>query len=290
MLTAAPTANSGAEFERCGADDQFHDYVLTRYEPRAPALGKLRSVNLLYASFRLAGIEARGRALVEHVRRELGSFRTVFGVKFFPGAAEPIRWEFYFYDLERVHADLSMPRLVELFSPFVAIDAHEPWTLPWLMLSVSLGAGDLSERGSVPMDVYVDMRSYKARGRRWELENLYTFHEPRREIDAIVHRMRSLVHFDAVNGKLSDVLHPDLLACQRFCVANKRSADAVYAARISTDAAARFLARHRWPAELLSFVTERGPELDHLFWDVGFDFTGTGGELRLTKSSIYGTF
>jgi hypothetical protein len=110
------------------------------------------------------------------------------------------------------------------------------------------------------------------------------------EIDAILHRAKSLVHFDATRWNLARILHPDLITCHRFCVANKRRADAVYAARISTGAAERFLRRHGWPAALPAFFARHRGELEHLSWDVGLDFTGMDGALCFTKASLYGAF
>ena len=61
--------------ERCDSEDRFHDYVLAEYPPRASAVGKLRSMNVLVESFALAGIENEGLALVNHIRESFGRFR-----------------------------------------------------------------------------------------------------------------------------------------------------------------------------------------------------------------------
>ncbi len=275
----------GVAVEREAAGEPHLDYVLEPYEPRAPAAGKLRSVSVLYASFALAGKESEGRAVVERLRRELGPGRTVWGVKLRPDRS--LGWELYFYDRERRHADLSLPTLARALAPEVRLHAREPFPLGWHMVSVELGAlaGE-----QMPADVYVDMRSYTLRGDAMELANAYTFHDPRSEIEHFVRRARSSVHFDFRADSLARLLSPGMFRCHRLCFANKRRADAVYAARVGTPELEAFLARHRWPAELTAWVAERRSELDHLCWDVGLDFAREAGALAVGKTGFYGYF
>jgi hypothetical protein len=275
--------------ERCGASDRFHDYILEAYEPLSPAEGKLRSVNVLYESFALAGLEGPGRAVVDRVRTELGPFRTVWGIKL--RESGELGWELYFYDFERVHADLSISRMREILAPSITMDAREPWPMPWHMFSVEISREHLLDPSRpAAIDVYLDMRSYKVRGAAWELENVYTFHDPRTEIDVILHRLGSSVHFDRRRHNLATLVPLSLLRCHRLCVANKRSADAIYASRIPTRALLDFMARTSWPRELRGFVERYESELDLLLWDVGLDFSGQGGTLWVRKSSLYGSF
>jgi hypothetical protein len=281
---------AAAELERCGPDDLFHDYILEPYEPLAPHEGKLRSLNLLVESFAMAGLEREGLDVISTVRRGVGAFRTIFGVKLHLEPTPRLGWELYFYDFARVHADLGLARVTELLREHVDVQVTEPWTLPWHMFSVELSPEQLRGERPSSVDVYLDMRSYKARGTSWELENLYTFHDPREEVDHLLHRARSLVHFDHLRWNLARILPPDFLAARRVCVANKRRADAVYASRVPTAALARFLDRHEFPGPLRAFVARHASELDHLLWDLGVDFEGTEGALRFVKAGFYGSF
>ena len=275
--------------ERCEAGGLFHDYVLGGYAPLAPHEGKLRSVSLLVESFALLGVEAEGLALVRRVRESLGPFRTVWGIKHAPDRGI-VGWELYFYDFQRARADLAVARVREALSPVLAIDADEPHPLPWHMWSVEVGPSHLRGEAAAGIDVYVDMRSYKVRGREHTFENVYTFHDPRAEVDAVLHRLRSSVHFDERRDNLGALMPPHLFRCGRLCVANKRSADALYFSRIGGRAARAFAAAQNYPGEIVRFFDTNAAELDHLLWDVGVDFRGDDGPLRVTKTSLYGSF
>jgi hypothetical protein len=278
--------------ERCLADDRFHDYILGEYLPSGVFENHLRSVNLLFESFALAGVEEKGRALVAHLREQLGAFRTVWGIKFAPSKPTILGWELYFYDFERIHPDLNLPHLIEIFAPFLAIEATEPFPLPWHMVSVSFGIQELQKaHAPLPLNVYVDARSYELIGKRLELRNLYTFHHPRTEIDQVIHRLKCSLHLQAQDREsLVQLLPPELLRCDRVCVANKRWADALYFSQISTTAVRRFLQTHRWPEHFLRYFDHYSREMQHLRWDVGRDFRWTPDGLVTEKTGFYGSF
>jgi hypothetical protein len=276
--------------EVCGPEDRFHDYVLEPYQPRGPAAGKLRSVNVLYESFALAGVEEAGRRVVDLVRGGLGPFRTVWGIKRCGPGHQDLAWELYFYDFQRAHADLSLQRIRELLSPAVQLDAEEPRALPWHMFSVDLGVEQLEGRKPADVHVYIDMRCYALRGRSLVFENIYTFHDPRLEIDEILHRLRSSVHFDERRDNLGLLMTPSLFRCGRMCVANKREADAVYFSRVPVPALREVLLRQNWPSPLRAFVDANEQQLDHLLWDVGIDFRAGPDGMDLGKTGIYGSF
>ncbi len=288
-LLRSGRAGAGEVIERCDEADRFHDYVLGEYASLAPHRGKLRGVSLLLASFAALGVAREGAALVDLVRRVLGPFRTVWGIKQAPDRGVT-GWELYFYDFERAHADLAIARMREALAPVLAISAEEPRPLPWHMWSVEVTPEHLRREAAAAVDVYVDMRSYKVRGRACAFENVYTFHDPRTEIDAVLHRLRSSFHLDLRRDNLGALMPPSLFRCGRVCVANKRSADALYFSRIPTSAARAFAARHGYPAPLVRFFDEHAAELDHLLWDVGLDFRGDTGPVRITKTSLYGSF
>ncbi len=144
---------------------------------------------------------------------------------------------------------------------------------------------------AVPAHVYVDMRSYELSGRAFTFENVYTFHDPRREVDEVLHRLRSSVHLAPARERLAELLPPPLFRCHRLCVANKRASDALYFSRIPTQALRWFLEREAWPEPLRQFVGASGGEFAHLLWDVGLDFrAGEDGRLETGKTGVYGSF
>ncbi len=275
--------------ERCGPDDLFHDYVLDSYPPRAPLADKLRSVNVLYEAFAIAGVEEEGAALVARVRRGLGPFRTVWGIKH-DRVAGITGFELYFYDFERKHPDLSIEAVRRIVAPSVELDARERRAIPWHMFSVEITPAELRARAPVAAHVYVDMRSYVLRGDELELENVYTFHDPRKEIDHVLHRLKGSLHNDLSSTALRALVPPALFRCHRMCVANKRNADAVYFSRVPTEAMLEFVRAREWPSDLVSMIEAYGPAFEHLFWCVGMNFTQPDDVPVITKSGIYGSF
>ncbi len=291
--TPPPLATSPLEF--CTDEDRFHDAILEEYEPKISVAGKLRSVNLLTESFALAGVETEGRALIDDLRRQFGPFLTVWGIKLEPGAPdatedERLRWEFYFCDRDRQHADVSIPRIAELLATHLNVKAREPRPLPWHRFSVEFGAKHLRAGGEAPLNVYLGMRSYKLDGTSMCFENLYSFHDAKREIRDVLERLQAAFHFDSVNERLVDVLPPHLFDCHRICVANKRRSDALYFSRIKTRAVLRFLAEHQWPSELRTFANTRAEAFEHLLWDVGIDYVARNGRATPVKTGVYGSF
>jgi hypothetical protein len=85
-------------------------------------------------------------------------------------------------------------------------------------------------------------------------------------------------------------LWPDLRECQIIVVSNKQHRDGLYFSRISVDQLLVFLERMRYPEEQVRFVTENRGKLDHLLYDVGFDYCVENGSLKIVKSAWYGVF
>ena len=282
----------GGPLELLEPDEPLFDYVLERYAPRAPQAGTLRSVNALYAAGACLGLEPQARALVERVRAELGPSRTVFGLKHDDERGALRSVELYFYDWRREHADLSLARLVDVLSPFVRVDAREPKALPWHMLSVELDLRELARPGAeVPAHVYVDMRSYALRGESMTFENIYTFHDPKLEIDDLRRRIDASVYVDTERAGIGALLPPAMMECHKACFANKRDGDALYFSRVPTRDVPPFLRSRHWPASFVAWLQREAPRMAALSWDVGVDFTaGPEGRPRLRRSGLYGHF
>lgn len=304
--------------EPADPDEVLRDYVLAPYPPRRDPRGGLRAVNLLVESFALAGLEARGVAVIDRLRAQLGPGRTVWGVKYRRGAvaspssigscpdgaptqddqAGALSWELYVYDPDRERAEATVDAVGAALAGVVEVPgldrpiAHHMWSL-------ELDAGALAGRGPGRLTVYVNgadragaSRSYTLDGRGPALANLYTFHDPRTQPRAILERVRTSVHLGAPPDGVAAVIWPGLHRCRRLCVANKRHADGLYFSGVDTDQLAHFLARLDWPAALRAHVDGRRHRYAHLAWDVGFDFTigdRPGAPPRIDKSAVYAT-
>ena len=89
---------------------------------------------------------------------------------------------------------------------------------------------------------------------------------------------------------MDEILRPELRDCRTICVANKQENDCVYFAGIGFDQFLFFLRWMRYRAELIAFLEENRTKLDHLDFDVGFDYRMDGDKLTVIKSGYYGIF
>ena len=64
----------------------------------------------------------------------------------------------------------------------------------------------------------------------------------------------------------------------------------VYFSGVNVDQLLVFLNRLAYPAEIIRFVQENRGKLDHLLYDVGFDYVARGAGLEFVKSGYYGVF
>jgi len=290
MKTAA------ARYEYATRDDPSRNYCLWDYAPAAPAEDKFRSVNLLYQSFEYAGIDPRAYDMVEALREAIGSFRTVFGVKQLPGR---LAWEYYFYDYARQARDVSITKVLAALRPNARCAVRANENLPYFMFSLDLDA-ELA-RGERDMDVvhmYVGNPgsavssgiAYAVREGATVLENFYFFFDAESQQEAAAEKIRSSVYFDAGRISMDEVLVPELKGCQTICVANKQTHDCVYFSGIGVEQLLHFLDRLSYPPPIVSFVRENRGLLDHLLFDVGFDYRVESGRLAILKSGYYGVF
>lgn len=283
--------------ERVAPGDRFLDYVLTPYRPLVAPEGRLRSVNALYRSFALAGVEDEGRRSVECLRAGLGPFRSVWGVKR-DHATNALAWEYYFYDPPRQHPDLSIAAVCAHLAPAFEVRAREPRPLPWQMFSIDCTVEILKGRAAADVHVYLDTnrtkgvdRSYVLRGDALEFENIYSFHDPRRDMPEILHRLKYAAFTSRAEVHLGRILLPELVDCGTICVANKRRADAIYFSRLTTAQLLSGLEQLGWNESVTDYLRERAADFEHLFWDLGFDFRcEADGSFSVGKSGFYGSF
>jgi hypothetical protein len=86
------------------------------------------------------------------------------------------------------------------------------------------------------------------------------------------------------------VLIPQLRRCRTICLANKQSHDCIYFSGVDIDQLQFFLKWLEYPQVITEFVAKNRNNLDHLLFDVGFDYRMDGGALRILKSGYYGVF
>jgi hypothetical protein len=220
----------------------------------------------------------------------------VFGVKWANGQ---YGWEFYFYDYKRRERSSSASRVVEALRPWVRCDTALTETLPYFMFSLDLD--DAIVRGERPLDVihmYVGNPgsavssgiAYGVRAQTTTLENFYFFFDAQTELAQAARKIETSAVVDMTRVDLDEILVPELRDCRTICVANKASHDCVYFSGVTVGQLLFFLSRMHYPAATIELVERNRSKLDHLLFDVGFDYAMRNGTLVPLKSGYYGVF
>ena len=278
------------------AQEDFRDFCLWEYRPAVPYENKFRSANLLFHSFQAAGVDERIYDLVRTIREGIGLSRTVWGIK---RLGEDIRWEFYFYDYKRRERETSVTKLLQLIRPFApcALKANE--NHHYFMFSIDIddelisGAKELDEIHLYignPGSTVSSGICYSLTGSGVKLENFYFFFDAKTQGEEIKSKAACSAFFDASAINLDRILWPEMRNCKVIVVANKQQNDAVYFSGITIDQLLHFLGKMHYPAEIVSFVEKNRFDLNHLQYDVGFDYRMEGNKLIILKSGYYGIF
>jgi hypothetical protein len=283
-------------FEYSTGADPSRNYCLWDYVPAQPAADKFRSVNLLYQSFDHAGVDARAFDIVEAIRDGIGAFQTVFGIK---QIGARLAWEFYFYDYERRRREVSISRVLAAMRPHVRCEVPVNEDLPYFMFSLDLDHELCAGRRELDVvHMYVGNPgsavssgiAYALRAGGTTLENFYFFFDGASQLAEAGDKIANSAYFDETRLSLDEVLVPELRGCQTICVANKQTHDCVYFSGIDVAQLIFFLERLAYPPAIRAFVRDNRAELDHLLFDVGFDYRMEAGRLAVLKSGYYGVF
>jgi len=253
-------------------------------------------VNLLFQSFDHAGVGGGAFDIVDAIREGIGAFRTVFGVKLLP---DRLAWEFYFYDYRRRQREVSISRVLQAIRPMVPCDVQPNENLPYFMFSLDLDhelAG--GSRGLDVVHMYIGNAgsavssgiAYAVRAESTILENFYFFFDARTQLSEVAKKVGSSANIDDTQLPVETVLLPQLRRCQTICVANKPTHDCIYFSGVDVTQLLWFLKRLQYPRPVIDFVDDNRGNLDHLLFDVGFDYRMESGELKILKSGYYGVF
>jgi hypothetical protein len=273
--------------------DRYFDYCLQPYDPLRDPRGKLRSESLLWNSLEVAGAPPTLDEALRAVQATAGRDMTVVGVKHQAGR---LWWELYFYDRLKEDPAVRAASIIDAVAPWMRVVPRPRETVPYFMFSFDIHP-ETAEGGSVEvLNLYLPYyevqggRSYKLSADRLEMDNVYRFLHPKTEIREILHEIHQSVFVDFTRVSLSRLLLPELIDCNRICVAKKRFADAVYYSGIDVGQLEFFLRALGYPAPIIEFVAAHRAQLDHLRFDVGIDYTmRPDGSVATTKSSYYCT-
>lgn len=284
------------KLEYTTAGDPFYDFCLWEYKPLTSHENKLSSSNLLFHSFEVTGLGHRVFDLVQAIREGFGVSHTVWGAK---KLGNDLRWEFYFYDYRRTERERSISKLLDIIRPFIRCGIQANENLHYFMFSVDIthdlvsGKTDLEEIHMYIGNPGSSVSSgicYLLTERGNTLENFYFFFDAKKEMEDIAKKAICSAHVDYTVIDIHRVLWPEMRSCGVIVVANKQGNDAVYFSRIHVDQLVLFLRRMGYRQELVSFVVENRSRLDHLLFDVGFDYRMEGKDLAILKSGFYGIF
>ncbi len=273
-------------------EDRYFDYCLQPYEPRCSPVGKLRGETLLWRSFDVAGADETVRAMTRALQAHLGRDATVWGAKHAEGR---FWWELYFYDPEKEDPRATVGSVTRALGPWATFACSPSESIPYFMFSFDVSpehrAGGRVETINLYLAEPVGQagRSYLARESGRELDNLYHFFHPKKDIHEVLARIRSSTFVDFRRHDVARVLLPELFDCNRVCVAKKRHSDAIYYSGIDIDQLLFFFTLFDYPAAMTDFVREHRSALDHLSFDVGIDYRGDDGDVRIGKTGFYST-
>jgi len=276
--------------------DIFFDYCLWEYKPVAPYENKFRSINLLYHSFDFTGMNKRMFELVQAISEGIGASHTVWGLK---KQGENIAWEFYFYDYRRRERERSITKLLDIIRPFIRCEIKANDNFHYFMFSIDInkdlisGTRDLEEIHMYignPGSTVSSGISYSLTENGTRLENFYFFFDAKKEMDDIMSKTACSAHIDTTQIPIDQILWPEMRNCRVIVVANKQNNDSVYFSRIHVDQLIFFLKRMTYPEQLISFIEENRAKLDHMLYDVGYDYRMEGKDLKILKSGYYGIF
>lgn len=281
--------------EPAGPGDAYRDFCLWDYAPVAAPEGKLRAAGLLWEALEHMRAPPFFAEALHALREALGQGAVVWGLKH---AAGTVSLELYFYDYARLERQVSIERILQILSPWIACDVTPPPGCPYFMVSLDLDAQVAASRRIPALNVYLGNpgssvssgMSCEVTGQGIELRNIYNFFDANNEGTAIRRKIVESARLDLRHYRHDMLLWPEMAGCRTVVVANKRVADGLYYTRLRVGQLLWFLRRTGFPAPLIAGIESRRDRLDHLLFDGGFDFCMAGGRMEILKSAYYALF
>lgn len=283
--------------DKAEAIDRYLDFCHWEYAPRASWEGKFRSAELLRQSFRDAGRGDQGDRLCSALTSGIGSFQTVWGVKW-DGSA--VSWELYFYDYARRQRQVSVDVVRHVLEGVLILPTYAPVVgdPPYFMCSVEFDAGALSgDRPAKEVNIYLDNaafdgnsgHSYRLTDGGPVLGNSYYFNDRAGGLRRVHDLVATSLHLGTASRELQDWNSRYRgVEGSMIVVANKTLSDGLYYTRLDHRALARFIGDFGFPGTLLDLLEGEGTPFDHLLFDVGFDVRSAASGSEVRKSAVFG--
>jgi hypothetical protein len=274
------------KLEKTSKNEKFYDYCYYEYKPNSVFFNKLNSSNLLFNSFKNSNCSSKFYDFVKLIRNHFGINRTVFGVKLIDNK---LYWEFYFYNWMKKNNLINITNFFKICKSVFQTKIEMNENVPYFMFSVDVTENLLLKAQLDGIHVYID-GSYLLSENGFILENHYNFYNPFVKINELINDIKTSVFVDFEKIDLSEILWPELINCYSICRARKKSCDCVYFSRVNIDQFLFFLKKIKYPNNLIDFIVKNKLKLDHLLFDVGFDYVMENNKLKIIKSGYYGIF
>jgi len=275
--------------EYVSKNEEFFDYCHYKYNTNKESYSKLRSSNLLINSFDFMNCDTYFYQLLNLIRDKIGLNNTIWGIK---KIDNDLFWELYFYNREKKNYLITIPTILSLINNFFKLKLEIPKNfqkLPYFMFSIDLSKDFFLKKSIEGVHIYLGP-SYFLNNHSMTFENNYSFYDAKEEIKKIVKDVKDSSFIDFSKIKLSEILMPELINCKFICRSRKQKNDCIYYSRINIDQFIFFLKKFKYPKKIISFIEQNKSNLDHLLYDVGFDYTMENNKLKILKSGYYGSF
>jgi len=271
----------------------LYDYCHKSYIPDKPVIGKLKSENLLFESFRFESCGDEFYKFVEALKKGFGSDNTVWGVK---KIDDCLSWEFYFNNYDKKDPRISITNFFAISKEFFSTKLDVNEKAPYFMFSVDISRNEFRQKKIKGVHIYLPLLLQRGGYCYFQdiektcFENLYHFfYEPNDKMRQVIAEIKNALFNDFRGNILNNVLIPELLKCNHICVAHKKDRESIYYSGITIDQFLFFLTKFEYPYEIIAFLKEKKGDLDHLLYDVGFDYQINNNVIKVIKSGYYGT-
>ena len=271
--------------------DKFYNSSYQEYSPPEPWVGKLRSSELLFCTFDIADCTRRFFEVVREIQERIGFNRTIWGVK---QSNQTFSWELYFYPFQN-DAVVNVASILTIVRPFLQCSIEIEKHIPYFMFSFDFTKSCLQKKKLTGIHLYImdqDRQgiSYLVTDTGLKMENHYAFYQAETQFEDVLFRLKHSVFFDINKMQSDTILLPPLVDCKQIVIANKSECDGIYFMGLDIEQFVFFLRKFDFPDALISFVDANAGRLDHLLYDVGFDYVIANGQLKIIKSGFYGIF
>ncbi len=279
-----------------------YDFVMNSYAMAADPASRPTSLDLFVATLPADAVQ---RAVFEEMTGAIvdavGPDRTVWGMKQEEGR---VSWELYFYPHRRAPADTPESYFEKARQAFTdVVGWAAPWSIPANASLVSFEFvldGD-GVRPSAELDVYhlieggaAMILAYRRTHEVYRLKNTYeSFALPEAREELAARLAASRYAFAGNEGIAVDHWLGEIDAtrrCELAWCSYKPDADGVYLGLVDVADLADHLDRFAYPAHLRAWVRERLGDLDHLHYDLGYDYRVVDGAVQVAKTGFYGYF